>query len=118
MVVSDHGNRAGVIGAIAAAAFAVVVGGIRIEAGAAVAGIAFARFRFAGFRFFERFGFFASAFTRRKLPGTSACRFDTQSAPACCCAPFAYCCPPRFPKPLPLLRFQGSLLPGFALDAL
>ncbi len=60
MVFSNHCDRAGVLGTIAAATFAVVIRGVRIEAGAAVARIAFAGFRFPFFGFFgfDRFPFF------------------------------------------------------------
>ncbi len=55
MVFADHRDQAGVLRAVAAAPFAVVVGGIWIEAGAGVVGIAFAGFFFDG----GFFGFFA-----------------------------------------------------------
>ena len=57
MVFADDGHGAGVIGPVAAAPFAVVVGGRGVQAGPAVVRIA------AGFRFF--FGFCFRPFLRR-----------------------------------------------------
>jgi len=58
VVFSDDGNRPGVLRPIAAAAFAVVVVGVGVEAGARVVGIAFGSFfGFGGFFFgLSRFG--------------------------------------------------------------
>jgi hypothetical protein len=55
MVFADDGDRPRVLRPVTATAFAVIVGGVRIEAGAAVIGIAFGGF-FAFFGF-ERFPF-------------------------------------------------------------
>lgn len=57
VIFADHDDRAGVVGAVAAATFAVIVRGVGIEASAAVVGVAFARFRFPRFFSFRGFGF-------------------------------------------------------------
>jgi len=75
MVFPHHRHGSRVLGSVAAAPFAVVVGGIGIEAGAGVVGIAFAGFFFgrcfsAGFlggKFFS-FDFFGRAASSRFRP--------------------------------------------------
>jgi len=101
VVVAHDFNRSRVVRPVAAAAFAVVVGDIGIEAGAAVVGIAFARFGFR--RFFPFFGFLL-------LPG-----FFFPCFLAGECARFAPgLAPPRFP-PFPRFGLAKlcSFLPGF-----
>jgi hypothetical protein len=56
MVFADDGDRTGVVGAVAATTFAVIVRGVGIEAGTGVIRIAFAFF--GGFFFFKTFPFF------------------------------------------------------------
>jgi hypothetical protein len=72
MVFADDRHGPGVVGAVTAAAFAVVVGRVRIEAGATVVGVAFTRFRFFGFGGFEFFSCFGSF--PRALPGRDLSR--------------------------------------------
>ena len=112
MVGADDYHRPRVIGTVAAAAFAVVVGGVGIEAGAAVVGVAFARFHlffgFFFFGFFPRSCFFASAFPRGVRP-RPAPRFFV---------PFLGHDPPQ---PLPFrfpVGFPRCLLPRFPLGIL
>ncbi len=111
VVVADDYHEAGVVGTVAAAAFAVVVRGVRVEAGAAVIGVAFARFGFFGFdsfRFFACFGLGAFA------------RCGSLCAAARRRATFLDCDSACFPMATlhsGLLGFQGNPLPGFLLGA-
>src|SRR5918996_425525 len=79
VVFADDGHWTGVLGAVAAAPFAVVVRRVRIEACPAVVRIAFgclfARFRFGPFAFF---GFGACFFAGLRLGGGMSC-----PAPGC-----------------------------------
>lgn len=104
-IFADDGNFAGVLGAVATAAFAVVVRGIWIETGAGVVRVAAAFFDFFGCDFlgFERRSFFSSDLPRRGSPF----------------APFNHLRPPRSfpanPGPSPPLGYSplGRLLPRF-----
>lgn len=112
MVVADDGDGTGVAGPVPAAAFAVVVGCVRIQAGAAVARVAFARlFGFGGFlsfRFLPGFGLplrpFPGRNSPRSPPGGFA-QFPGFGASASNTGLLSFHCP------FCLLR---SLLPGFA----
>jgi len=113
-IFADDGHRAGVLRTVPASAFTVVIGGIRIETGTAVVGIAFAgRFGFGCF-----FGF---CFQCLLLPGfgagTLTCRCATSLPPGCQTA-FPRCRSARLASKLPFFRrpgFSRCLLPGFAL---
>jgi hypothetical protein len=112
VIVADDRYGAGVTRAVAAASFAVIVGGIWVETGAAVAGIAFARFSFGGFFGFCFFACFGS-FTRPLAYRDSSC------AAARLYAPFPGIDSPRFP-PAALFggsaSFQCHVLPRFLFE--
>lgn len=113
MVVADDGDGACVVRPVPAAAFAVVVGCVRIQAGAAVARITFTRFfgfgRFLSFRLFPGLGLplrpFPGRNSPRALPGGFAqfpgfgAMSETGLSPFC--------------GPFSVLR---SLLPGCAFE--
>jgi len=106
VVGADDYHRPGVLGTVAAAAFAIVVGGVGIEAGAAVVGVAFARFRFSFFFSVFFFGFFLrSCFFASALP-RPAPRFF---------APFLGHDPPQPPPFRFPVGFPRCLLPHFSL---
>ena len=119
VVFSNHCHRTGVLGTVAAATFAVVIGGVWIEAGAGVARVAFAGFGFGlfGFSLFPLLGPGLGGGSLGLALGCLAPRLATGSLP-----PFPRFGPARFTGETPVLssfgrntRLAGRRLPGLLL---